>query len=131
MQWAKAEKAGLKRGDLIIAVDGTTVEEVGFEALATMIGGKEGTSVKLTIIRGDQTIELTAVREKIEFETVIYGYHSESKTGVIRIIEFIENTPEQFENALSDLKEKGAEKFIFDLRDNPGGLLDSVLAIIG
>lgn len=124
-----AEGAGLKAGDLITAVDGTTAKEVGYEALSAMIGGKEDTAVKLTVLRDGKSFDIEIIRKKISFETVIYGYHQESKTGVIRIIEFIENTPEQFKNALDNLKEMGAEKFVFDLRDNPGGLLDSVLEI--
>lgn len=125
-----AEGAGLQEGDLITAVDGTTAEEVGYEILSTMIGGKEDTSVKLTINRDGKTFDIDIVRKKISFETVIYGYDETNKTGVIRIIQFIENTPEQFKNALDELKEMGAEKFVFDLRDNPGGLLDSVLEIL-
>lgn len=130
MPGSPAESAGVLEGDVIVGVNDATIEKDGYEALYTMIGGEENTSVKITVKRDGKPIEFNIVRKKIAYETVIYGYHESSKTGVIRIIEFIENTPDQFSTALTELKKMGAERFVFDLRDNPGGLLDSVLAIM-
>ena len=125
-----AEKSGLLAGDIIVGVDNVKATPDNYNDIVNMIAGEVGSYVNITVKRGDEEKSFTIVRASIEFETVIWDYDEKTKTGVIRILEFIQNTPAQFTKAINDLTEKGAEYFVFDLRDNPGGLLDAVLSMM-
>lgn len=125
-----AEKIGLQSGDRITAVNGARVMEIGYEAAADAIKGEAGTEVKLTILRDGKEEVKTAVRDHVTALTVTYQMLSDKKTGFVRILEFNATTPDQFKEAVNTLLEQGAERFVFDLRNNPGGQLDSVLSVL-
>ena len=124
-----AEKAGILTGDCIIGVDDVKIED-SVEALMDAIKGEEGTEVKITVLRDGEKLTLKAIRAKVTTESVFWGYIEEEKIGFVRIFEFDNTTPTQFKEALDELKGKGAEKFIFDLRDNGGGLLTSITGVL-
>ncbi len=126
-----AEKAGISAGDLIVAVDGNTVAEAGYLAVADTIRGEEGTSVSLRLQREEQILELTVVRAPVTSLSVIGSMASDGMTGIIRILQFDDTTPGQFSAAVEQLQNQGSERFVFDLRDNPGGELESVLSVLG
>lgn len=126
-----AEKGGLTAGDLIVSVDGLTVAEHGYTAVADAIKGVEGSEVTLQVKRGDEMFDLTFTRAPVTSKSVFASMASDGKTGVIRIIEFNQTTPEQFIEAVESLEAEGAERFVFDMRDNPGGELESVLSVLG
>lgn len=125
-----AEKAGIQPGDLITAVDDLTVAKDGYAAASEAIKGEEGSTVTLTVKRGDQTFKQSLERAAVTSHSVIGELLSDSKTGLIRIFEFDGTTPEQFASAVESLEAEGADRFIFDLRDNPGGELESVLSVL-
>ncbi len=126
-----AERAGLQAGDLIVAVGDLTVADHGYTAAADAIKGEEGSSVDLTVKRGEETFELTLERAAVKSLSVTGKMLSDGQTGFIRITEFDGTTPEQFKEAVEGLEALGAERFVFDLRGNPGGELDSVLSVLG
>lgn len=132
MKDGPANKAGLLPGDLITHVDGKNVIELGYYSAIDLVKGDEGTQVKLTVKRGEQTFEKTLTRAKVNVETVIYEKHdTEKDVGIIRIIEFNNATTEQFISAVKKAIEKdGCKKLVFDLRGNPGGTLTSVVDIL-
>ena len=132
MPGAPAETAGIKAGDEIIAVNGTLVKEVGYNAAVNMVSGENGTQVTLKILRDGQEMEIGVIRGNYTPYTVIHSVMEEKgeKIGYVKLIQFDTITVSQFESAVEDLKAKGCGKFIFDLRGNPGGELDAVVAIL-
>ena len=124
-----AEKAGLKVGDVLTEVDGTSVLPLDLSDIANLIAGDEGTSVEISVLRDNKTLSFTVTRSLFETESVIYDFLEDEKIGFIRILTFDETTENQFANAVKSLEESGAESFIFDLRNNGGGLLSSIVGV--
>ena len=124
-----AEEAGFAIDDYIIAVNGVSIDELGYEGTAAAIKGEEGTTVDVTVKRGDEEITLTSQRRKLVDKTVYYKLLSDG-IGYIEITTFKENTPELFREALDYMEENDAAGIIFDLRSNPGGYLSAVIEML-
>ena len=125
-----AERAGIKRGDLIVAVDGERIEDIGAIAIVNNIAGELGSTVEITVLRDGVEITLTAIRERISDITVAYDL-LDGNIGYIQIIQFKTTTPAQFREAVDYLVDEiGVDSVIFDLRNNPGGELNAVLEMI-
>lgn len=120
-----ADKAGLKADDIIYQVDEKETAGNDLDTVVSWIKGERGTDVTLHVRRGSEKLQLTATRDKVEIQTVEYKM-MEEQIGYIMVSEFDEVTLEQFETALNDLEEQGMERLIIDLRNNPGGNLDTV-----
>lgn len=126
-----AYNAGLIKGDIIVAVNDKSYEELGYEGSYYQLLGDEGESVKITVSRDGQELSFDIIRSAFEQQTVEYSLcQSSSSIGYIRIFSFNDTTPEQFKSAVNDLIHQGARSFIFDVRQNPGGTLDSVCEIL-
>lgn len=124
-----AEKAGVKSGDSIIKVNGTQITGTELNKAVSLMKGKEGTNVTLTIQRaGKGNFDVVAKREKIEYNTVT-GQMLSNSIGYIDISMFDENTGENFNKKLQELKNSGMKGLILDLRDNGGGILDDCLDV--
>lgn len=123
-----AAEAGVMTGDIIRTVDGKKPADV--DDAVSMITGEAGTKVKITVKRGDETIDFDLIRQKIETDSVFYDVlEDHPEVGYISITSFIKSTDEDFKLAVKDLKAKGCTKFILDLRDNGGGLTESSIEI--
>ncbi|MBQ1225625.1 MAG: PDZ domain-containing protein, partial [Clostridia bacterium] len=117
-----AEEAGLEPGDLIVSVDGENVADIGYDNAVNKVRGAVGTQVALGVVKNDGASEtLTATRKQFTTVSVISKMLSDNKTGYIRLLQFDATTTDQFAKAYLELKKQGAEHFIFDVRDNPGG----------
>lgn len=121
-----AEAAGLKANDVIVEIDGETRPKWDSDDAVSRIRGDEGTVVTLGIRRGDEeklrSFDIT--RAKIDvpnMETELL----EGNVGYIRLYQFTTPAAEDIEEAIKDLTKQGAKGFVLDLRDNPGGLLES------
>ena len=126
-----ADLAGLQKNDVITAVNGTDVTDLTPADVSQMIREKEdGTSV-LTVYHQEENEpeDISVTVSNVELPTVSYEMLEDS-IGYLRVTEFTMVTPQQFENAYKDLQEKGMEKLIVDLRDNPGGVLSSVCDVL-
>lgn len=123
-----AEAAGLRKGDLILAVDGTEYVGADLDTCAAAIRGPEDTDVTLTIRRGDEVFDVTITRKTIIAQTVDYKM-LDNNVGYISISGFEENTAIDFEKALTAIQAQGATRFVLDLRDNGGGLVDAAVSI--
>ena len=132
MKDSPANQAGLLPGDVVTHVGGKSVLELGYYSAIELIKGEEGTDVTLTYARKGQSYTVTLKRAKVEVESVIYTKHeTEADTGVVRIIEFNDATTEQFINAVKKaVGTDGCKKIVFDLRNNSGGTLGSVVAML-
>ena len=125
------EQAGLKKGDVIKAVDGADVTDKETSDIASMVRDSEKDSVMLTIQRENEekTRDVKVEIRDVEIQTVSHEMLS-GDTGYIRISEFSEVTSEQYKKAFADLKDQGMKKLVVDLRDNPGGLLTAVCGVL-
>ncbi|MCI9004726.1 MAG: S41 family peptidase [Lachnospiraceae bacterium] len=126
-----AEEAGVKDGDMIVKIDDTEVNGQELTELVTMIKGEEGTKVHLRLAREGEKdyVETDVERRQIAVPTVQYQM-LEGDVGFIQITEFSESTMEQFEEALTSLQGEGMKSMIVDLRDNPGGVLQTVCEML-
>ena len=122
-----AQEAGIQVNDIIIEAAGVSDFE-SLDDVVAVVRGEAGTTVDITIERDGEEIELTVERQNIEVETVTYEM-LEGNIGYIYISEFDTITESQFEDAVDELVQEGAVGIIFDLRDNPGGQLDTVVAM--
>lgn len=119
-----AEAAGIKSKDVIEKVNGTAVTGNDLNKAVSMMRGKEGTNVTISLSRaGRENFDVTATRKKVAYSTVT-GEMLDSKTGYISITMFDENTGDNFNKELATLKSQGMQGLILDIRDNGGGLLD-------
>ncbi len=125
-----AMEAGMQKEDLIIGVDGQNVEGMELDQVVAYIKGAEGSQVTVTVYREStgETLDLSMERREVEVDTVEYRMLDDN-VGYLQLVEFDDVSLEQMENALADLQSQGMEGLILDLRDNPGGLLTSVVDI--
>lgn len=121
-----AWKAGVMAGDRIVKIDGELTRNIELSDAVKKLRGKPGTEVQLTILRESENkvLEFTIVRDVIKVKDVKKAQILEDNIGYIRLVEFREETAKQLEAALKQLKDKGMDSLIFDVRYNPGGLLD-------
>ncbi len=121
-----AQKAGLLPGDVIIKVGDIAVSADTYNAVIEYIKKGQDDDIRMVLSRGGERIEKTVRREEVKQQSVTYKMFG-SRIGYIRISEFIHNTKEDFQVALSELKSRDMAGLIIDLRNNPGGYADSVL----
>lgn len=121
-------KAGIQSGDYITAIDGQSTADMTMEDVLNHLRGEAGTPVTVSILRGkDITFDAKLVRAVIEVPTVKYVMIG--STGYLRIIEFTPETPHRVQEALDSFAKSGYKNLIIDLRDNPGGLITSVVDV--
>ena len=134
-----AEKAGIRAGDVIYAIglngaDGT-VDTLGYDEALRKLQGEAGTEASFMILRKEngawgEPIAKTVSRKEIIADSVYGALSSSGKVGIVRIVQFDLTTPKQFCDEVDRLKSAGCENFVFDLRNNPGGTLQSIEAIL-
>ncbi len=126
-----AYEAGLLPGDVLYKVNEEEVTGKDITEVVGKIKGEEGTTVNVTIVREGEAdpIEFTITRRKVEVPTIEYEM-LDNKIGYIAISEFDEVTAEQFRQALADLEKQGQKGLVIDIRNNPGGLLDTVVDML-
>jgi carboxyl-terminal processing protease len=123
-----AEKAGVKPNDIILSVDGKSLEGLSSSEAVLKIRGEKGTKVDLSITRAGEPepIALTIKRDTIPIETV-YAEMLDDGVAKIQVTSFSEHTVKELETALNDMSKKDMKGLILDLRGNPGGLLDQAI----
>lgn len=127
-----ADEAGLKPSDIVIGVDGVAVAGWEVEKVMSKIRGVAGSTVKLKILRpsSGETLELPVKRAKVLAPTAD-GYMIEgTKTGYINVLAFAEVTTKQFDEVLDRLDKQGMNSLVIDLRNNPGGLLETATEML-
>ncbi len=127
-----AYKAGLRVGDILIKVDNEDIQKKSLAEVSNLVRGKEGTKVKLTILRGEEEKNFEITRTNIDIQSVsskLISYQDKN-IGYILIDIFAANTFEQFKKKLINLEEDGLESLIIDVRGNSGGYLSVVTDIL-
>lgn len=125
-----ASEAGIQPNDIILEADGVELTGMDTNEVVELIRGEEGTTVILKIERGTSSFEVELVRAEIPIITVTAELDENNpKIGNILVNQFNSTTYEELVEAIEDLRNQSAEAFVFDLRYNPGGLLDVALKI--
>lgn len=125
-----ASEAGIQPNDIILEADGTELTGMDTNEVVELIRGQEGSTVNLLIQRGSSEFNVELERAEIPITTVTGELDEENETiGNVQITQFNGTTYDELVSAVEDLREQGATSFVFDLRYNPGGLLDQGLAI--
>ena len=127
-----AEKAGLKKDDILLKVDGKDVTKLDVSSVAVLVKGKVNTTVKITISRKGKEKTIKIVRKKVEIDNVdskIFE-QNDKKVGYIFINSFPSNIYNQFKKELTSLEKKNIDSLIIDVRNNPGGHLSQVKKVL-
>ena len=127
-----ADKAGLKAGDIILGIDGADMQKASVKGVSDKLKGTPGTTLKLKIQRPGETKprEVSIVREKIEIDPVTYSTVMDDKVGYLHFSGFTNGSSARVKETIADLKKKGAESLVIDLRGNGGGILDEAVNIV-
>ncbi len=127
-----ADRAGLRTGDSIVAIDGVTTDGMNIYEAVSHIRGEKGTAVVLSILRDGaaETQAFSIVRDEITVDSVTYAM-KDDHVAVIEISMFNEDTSSLFAKAAENAVKDGATSIVLDLRNNPGGLLDSAIDLAG
>ena len=125
-----ADRAGIKSGDLITHIDGEAVMGLSLSEAVTLMRGKVGSKISLTIKRSDQSLKINIVRAIIELKSV--KYRLENNIGYLRVSSFNQKVDEEIKKAIKQMQEKNKNDiigYVLDLRNNPGGLLDQAVNV--
>lgn len=125
------DRAGLVAGDIILEIDGKSTEGKSTQDVSKVLKGQPGTEVKLLIKRygQDKTFEAKVVREEIQIESVPFKGMLDEEIGYINLSSFTRDCSKDVFQAYEELQKQGMKKLVFDLRGNPGGLLDEAVKI--
>ncbi|MBN18030.1 MAG: peptidase S41 [Chloroflexi bacterium] len=131
IEGSPAEKAGIKPGDLILAIEGISTKGIGLLEAVNKIRGPKGTSVRLQIKHVGELdpVNITIKRDVIPLESVIIRTDENSPIAHIKITNFYSNTSQQLQEALNKVKNYGTKGIIIDVRNNPGGFLNSAIDV--
>ena len=127
-----AKQKGIIAGDVIVKIDGLATEEMSLDDAASHIRGPKGTDVTLSIKRfgNEQLIDFVLTRADITVKDVPYAGMLDDETGYIRLMRFSKNSGPEMRSSIMNLQRDNARRIIIDLRDNPGGLLQSAIEIL-
>lgn len=124
-----AERAGIRAGDQIIAINGESTDGLSIEEAVSRIRGPAGTAVELTVIRSGKPFDFTVVREKIQVPETDDSLDAANGVYRIALFEFTATSEDLFDQAFARFKASGSKKLVIDLRGNPGGYLESAVHI--
>ncbi|MDX2196465.1 MAG: S41 family peptidase [Cytophagales bacterium] len=126
-----AHTSGIKIGDELLAIDGKDLTDKNTTEVSKLLKGQAGTKLKLKIVRYNiaQPIEIEITRQKIKVENIPYCGMIDTEIGYFHLTDFTTGASKEVKDAVNKLKADGAKKIIFDLRENPGGLLNEAVNI--
>lgn len=129
LKGSPAERAGIRAGDIIAAIDGAGTDGLSIDEAVKKIRGPKGTKVTLTLVRSGEVLDVTITRDRIVVPNV--EHHLDQASGVyyIALFQFSENSAALFDAAFRDFRASGARSLVIDLRGNPGGYLDQATLI--
>ncbi|MCX7929679.1 MAG: S41 family peptidase [Chlorobi bacterium] len=127
---SSAHKAGVRIGDIIVAIDTVKIHRHDAEYARRFLRGPQGSTVTLHLLRGPDTLHVQLQRQEIIVRNVTYAGITPEGVGVIRLERFSRRAPEEFRTTLDSLLgARSLRGLVIDLRDNPGGLLDAAVSI--
>ncbi|MEZ4560123.1 MAG: S41 family peptidase [Caldilineaceae bacterium] len=128
-----ADEAGVKAGDIIMAVDGEDTTGMELNDVVDRIRGPENTQVTLTLLRLDETknesLDIVITRQEIEVPATDWALVPGTNVAYLRLTQFSANATDGIQAAVAEIKDAGAEAIVLDLRNNPGGLLEQAVKV--
>lgn len=124
-----AVEMGIEPNDVLVAVDGKSIEGMSLTDVTALVKGEEGESVELDMRRGDQVLSFTVERRKLQVQ-VVTAILLDDNVGYITIANFNKDSAQQAIDAVEDLTEQGATALIFDVRNNGGGYKDEMVQLL-
>lgn len=126
---APAKNSGIKEGDVLLKVEGKDVSDMKLDDIVNLVKGKEGTKVKITIVRNGENKEFDIERKPVKIKYA-KGKMLDNEVGYIKLDQFGDEAYKMFREEYEKLEKAGMKKLIFDLRNNTGGELENAKAII-
>lgn len=124
-----AKDAGVLPGDILVNVEGQAMKDLGVNGASNLIRGEENTQVALTFLRGEETLNLTVTRRRLQVQ-VAKGQMLEEGIGLIKIVNFNERCAQETIAQIEQLRSQGAKALIFDVRFNPGGYKEELVNLL-
>lgn len=124
-----AENSGLQIGDIVVAIDGESVEGYGLDVVTAMIKGEEGTTVNITVLRNGVEYTYEVERAVIKINPITYEIIEGTNVGYVKLSGFNASAAEAFDAVAAEFGEKGVEHIVLDLRNNVGGYLNAAVSI--
>ncbi|WP_269605201.1 S41 family peptidase [Prochlorococcus marinus] len=124
--------AGIKPKDIIVSIDGKPIEGLSIDSTVKLIRGKKGTKVELGIIRDEELLNVSLIRDRIEINVVESRINNTvigAKIGYLRLKQFNAKSPKEMSLSINELEKQKPFGYVLDLRSNPGGLLEASIEI--
>ncbi len=131
LEGSPADRLGIRAGDIIDRVEGQSIDDLAVDAGVRQRKGPKGTKVRITIVRPGlpEPLQMTVTRAEIPTNSVSYAFMIEPGVGYIRLKDFTQTSSQELGEAWDRLEKLGMKKLLFDLRGNPGGLLDQAVGV--
>ncbi len=131
VEGSPADRLGIRAGDVIDKVEGQPIDDLPVDAVVKKLKGPKGTKVHITILRPglDEPLQMTVTRAEIPTNSVSYAFMVEPGIGYMRLKDFTHTSAPEIAENWEKLEKQGMKKLVFDLRGNPGGLLDQAIAV--
>ena len=131
VEGSPAQRLGIRAGDIIDLVEGEPIDDLPIDAVVKKLKGPKGTTVKITIVRPGlgEPLQMTVTRAEIPTNSVSFAFMIAPEVGYIRLKDFTHTSAPELAEAWAKLEKQGMKKLVFDLRANPGGLLDQAIAV--
>jgi carboxyl-terminal processing protease len=131
LEGSPADRLGIRAGDIIDRVEGQPIDDLAVDAVVRKLKGPKGTKVRVTIVRPGlpEPLQMTVTRAEIPTNSVSYAFMIEPGVGYIRLKDFTQTSSQELGEAWDRLEKQGMKKLLFDLRANPGGLLDQAVGV--
>jgi carboxyl-terminal processing protease len=126
-----ADRAGIRTGDVLIAVDGESVQDEDISEIVERVKGPEGTTVRLTVLRGDEERRFDLTRAEIRSPVVSWALIGDTDVAHVSLFSFSDESARELREAFEEARSAGARRFVLDLRNNPGGRLDQAVEMAG
>ncbi len=131
VEGSPAHRLGIRAGDIIDLVEGQPIDDLPIDAVVRKLKGPKGTKVAITIVRPGlgEPLQMTVTRAEIPTNSVSFAFMVEPEVGYIRLKDFTHTSAPEVAEAWTKLEKQGMKRLVFDLRANPGGLLDQAIAV--
>jgi carboxyl-terminal processing protease len=126
-----ADRAGIRAGDVLIAVNGESVRGEDISEIVERVKGLEGTAVRLTVLRGDEERRFDLTRAEIRSPVVSWALIGDTDVAHVSLFSFSDESAQELREAFEEARSAGARRFVLDLRNNPGGRLDQAVEMAG
>ena len=126
-----ADRAGIRAGDVLIAVNGESVRGEDISEIVERVKGLEGTAVRLTVLRGDEERRFDLTRAEIRSPVVSWALIGDTDVAHVSLFSFSDESAQELREAFEEARSVGARRFVLDLRNNPGGRLDQAVEMAG